>query len=374
MEQLFIKEVKTKSDFNRFISFPDELYKGNKFRVPQLHSIERSTLNKEKNPAFDYCEAAFWLAYRDNKIVGRVATIINSEANKVWNEKVVRFGWIDFIDDLDVSKKLIEVVEQWGKKKGMVSVQGPLGFTDFDLEGMLIEGFDELGTQAVIYNYPYYSAHLEKHGYKKDVDWVQYEITIPKSVPEKIKRVAAIVEKKYKVRPLKVKKRKEILPYAGKMFQLINESFKELYGFVPLTEKQIVYYTKMYFSIIDPRFVCFVLDENDDLIGFGLSVASLSKALIKAKGKLFPFGFIHILRAIKKNDTVDLLLQAVKGEYQSKGIPAIFFKEMMQASIDAGMKKAISSHALESNKSAFLMFNDFESRQHLRRRSYTKKI
>jgi len=374
MSDTLIKEVKTSSDLNRFIAFPDKLYKGNKYRVPQLHSIERSTLTIGKNPAFDYCEAKYWLAYKDNTIVGRITAIINTSANKIWNEKVVRFGWIDFIDDLDVSKKLIETVEEWGKSKGMETVQGPLGFTDFDLEGMLVEGFEELGTQAVIYNYPYYPAHIEKHGYKKDVDWLQFEITIPRIVPDKIKRVAEIVQKKYNVRPLKVKKRKEIIPYAGKMFQLINESFKDLYGFVPLTDKQIKYYTKMYFSLIDPRFVSFVINEKDELIGFGLSVASLSKALIKAKGKLFPFGFIHILKAIKYNDTVDLLLQAVKPEYHNKGIPAIFFKEMMQSSIDAGMKTAISSHALEDNKSAFLMFNDLEHRQHLRRRSYTKEI
>ena len=374
MNQLIIKEVKTKSELNRFISFPDKLYKGNKFRVPQLHSIERSTLNPSKNPAFDYCEAKYWLAYNNNKVVGRITGIINKSANKTWNEKVVRFGWIDFIDDENVSEILIKQVEKWGKLKGMTTIQGPLGFTDFDLEGMLIEGFEEMATQAVIYNYPYYPTHLEKHGYKKDVDWVQFEINIPKTVPDKIKRVAKIVEKKYNVRPLKVKTRKEILPYAGKMFQLINESFKDLYGFVPLTKKQIKYYTKMYFSIIDPRFVCFVIDENDELIGFGLSVASLSKALIKAKGKLFPFGFIYILNAIRKNDTVDLLLQAVNEKYINKGIPAIFFNEMMQSSIDAGMTTAISSHALESNKSAFSMFNAFDSRQHLRRRSYTKPI
>ncbi|RLD26499.1 MAG: hypothetical protein DRI54_02730 [Bacteroidetes bacterium] len=374
MGQLYIKEVKSKSELNRFISFPDKLYKGNKYRVPQLHSIERSTLSPKKNPAFDYCEAKYWLAYQDNKIVGRIAGMINQKANEIWNQNVIRFGWIDFIDDVDVSALLIKTVEEWGKSKGMVAAHGPLGFTDFDLEGMLVEGFDEMGTQAVIYNYPYYPVHLENHGYKKDVDWVQFEIKIPKVVPDKIKRVASIVQKKYNVRPLKVKTRKEILPYAGQMFQLINESFKDLYGFVPLTEKQIKYYTKMYFSIIDPRFVCFVIDENDELIGFGLSIASLSKALIKAKGKLFPFGFIYILNAIKKNDTVDLLLQAVNAKYINKGIPAIFFNEMMQASIDAGMTTAISSHALESNKSAFLMFNDLDSRQHLKRRSYAKKL
>ena len=374
MDQLYIKEVKSKSELNRFISFPDKLYKGNKYRVPQLHSFERSTLSAKKNPAFDYCESKYWLAYQDNKIVGRIAGMINQKANEIWNQNVVRFGWIDFIDDVDVSALLIKTVEEWGKLKGMAAAHGPLGFTDMDLEGMLIYGFDEIGTQAVIYNYPYYPDHLDKHGYKKDVDWVQFKIKIPEKVPDKIKRIADIVQKKYNVRPLKVKKAKELLPYAPKMFRLMNETFKDLYGFVPLSEKQIKYYTKMYFSVINPRYLCFVVDQEDELVGFGLSLTSLSEALIKAKGKLFPFGFIHILKALKYNDTVDMFLQAVKPEYQNKGIPSIFFNEMTQAFIDNGIKYAISSHALEDNKSAFLMFKDFDSRQHLKRRSYTKNL
>lgn len=374
MDQLYIKEVISRSELNDFISFPDKLYKGNKYRVPQLHSYERSTLSTKKNPAFDYCEAKYWLAYHDGKIVGRVAGIINNKANKTWKEKVVRFGWIDFIDEVDVSGMLLNTVEEWGKSKGMEAVQGPLGFTDMDLEGMLVKGFDEIGTQAVIYNFPYYPIHLENHGYKKDVDWVQYKINIPDKVPDKIKRVAEIVQRKYKVKSLQVKKPKELLPYAEKMFHLMNETFKDLYGYVPLSEKQIKYYTKMYFSMINPRYVSFVVNENDELIGFGLSLMSLSKALIKAKGKLFPFGFIHILKALKFNDTVDILLQAVRPEYINKGIPAIFFNEMTQVYIDEGIKYAISSHALEDNKSAFLMFDDFDNQQHLRRRSYAKTL
>ena len=374
MDQLYIKEVISRSELNDFISFPDKLYKGNKYRVPQLHSYERSTLSTKKNPAFDYCEAKYWLAYHDGKIVGRVAGIINNKANKTWKEKVVRFGWIDFIDEVDVSGMLLNTVEEWGKSKGMEAVQGPLGFTDMDLEGMLVKGFDEIGTQAVIYNFPYYPNHLENHGYKKDVDWVQYKINIPDKVPDKIKRVAEIVQRKYKVKSLQVKKPKELLPYAEKMFHLMNETFKDLYGYVPLSEKQIKYYTKMYFSMINPRYVSFVVNENDELIEFGLSLMSLSKALIKAKGKLFPFGFIHILKALKFNDTVDILLQAVRPEYINKGIPAIFFNEMTQVYIDEGIKYAISSHALEDNKSAFLMFDDFDNQQHLRRRSYAKTL
>ncbi|UBM63428.1 GNAT family N-acetyltransferase [Candidatus Sulfidibacterium hydrothermale] len=373
MENVVIKEVKSKADLKKFIAFPDKLYKGNKYRVPQLHMFEKATLSPKKNPAFDFCEARYWLAYKDNKIVGRIAAIINHKSNEIWNEKHMRFGWIDFIDDIEVSKALIQAVENWAKEKGMEAVHGPLGFSDMDLEGMLVEGFNEIGTQATLYNYPYYPEHLEKLGYVKDVDWIQFEIKVPDKVPDKIKRISSLVLQKYNLHVLEVKKAKEFLPYAKKMFHTLNEAFQSLYGFVPLTEKQIEKYTKDYFSAIDPRFVCFVLDKDDDVVGFGISLYSLSEALQKAKGKLFPFGFIHILKALKKNDKVDMLLQAVKPQYQNKGIPAVFYSEMMQAYIDNGVKTAISSHALEDNKSAFLMFKDYELRQHLKRRCYIKK-
>lgn len=369
-----IKEVQTNSQLSDFIKFPDKLYKSNKFRVPQLHLYERTILIPDQNPSFDFCEACYWLAYDNKKIVGRIAGIINHKANAIWNEKVVRFGWIDFIDNTEVSEGLIKTVEEWGREKGMTKVQGPMGFTDMDLEGMLVNGFEEKGTQAVIYNYPYYPIHLEKLGYLKDVDWVQFEIQVPEKVPENIKRLSEIVQKKYNLRPLKVRKTKEIIPYAKKMFNTLNSSFKDLYSFVPLNEKQVDFYIKQYFSMVNPAFVSFVLDSNDDVAGFGISFSSLSEAMIKAKGKLFPIGFIHILRAMHKNDKVDMLLQGVKPEYQNKGVPAIFFAEMMQAYIDNGIKTAISSHALENNQSAFLMFNNYEHRQHLRRRSYAKHL
>jgi ribosomal protein S18 acetylase RimI-like enzyme len=369
-----IIEVKTKKQLSDFIKFPDELYRGNQYRVPQLHTFEKTILNTDKNPAFEFCRAKYWLAYQDKRIVGRIAGIINQKANEVWNEKNARFGWIDFIDDNNVSSALIKTVEDWGRSNGMTKIQGPMGFSDMDLEGMLVEGFDEIGTQAVIYNYPYYPKHLEENGYTKDADWVQFEIKVPDRVPDRIKRISEIVQKKYHLRPLKVKKSKDLIPYASKMFDTLNESFSDLYGFVALTQKQKDFYIKQYFSMVNPKFVSFVLDSNEDVVGFGISFTSLSAAMIKAKGKLFPTGFIHILKAMRKNDKVDMLLQGVKAEYQNKGIPAIFFAEMMQAYIDNGIKTAVSSHALENNQRAFLMFDDFESRQHLRRRSYAKQL
>ncbi|MDO9187369.1 MAG: hypothetical protein Q7W13_15250 [Bacteroidia bacterium] len=370
-----VAEVNSDKDLKRFISFPDKLYKGNKYRVPQLHTYEKSALSSKINPAFDFCEAKLWLVYKHNEIVGRIAGIINHRSNEVWNENVVRFGWIDFIDDAKVSETLLKTVEEWGKSHGMSKVQGPLGFSDMDLEGMLVEGFNEIGTQAVIYNYPYYPVHLEKHGYSKDVDWVQYEIKVPNEIPEKVKRISELVQTKYGLMILNFKTAKEILPYADQMFSVLNQAFKNLYGFVPLTEKQIKHYVNLYFSMVNPKYVSFVVDKNNEVVGFGLGFLSLSKALMKAKGKLFPFGFIHILKDMKKNDTADLLLQAVKDEYKSKGVPAIFYAHMMQAFIDNGVKTTISSHVLEENKNSLLMFtNGYDARQHMRRRSYMKHL
>lgn len=369
-----IVEITDNEGLKDFIKFPDRLYKGNKFRVTPLHYMEKAALNSKKNPAFDYCEAKYWLAYLDGKVIGRIAGLINHKSNEIRGEKYARFGWIDFIDDYKVSELLIGTVEEWAKGKGMTHIHGPLGFTDMDLEGMLVEGFSEMGTQAVLYNYPYYPVHLEKLNFEKEVDWLQFEIKIPTEVPERIVLISNLVKQKYGLRVLKAKKSKDLLPYAGKMFDTLNEAYEHLYEFVPLTEKQKEYYTKQYFSLIDPKYVCFILDNNDDVVGFGVSIFSLSKALIKAKGKLFPFGFLHIINALRKNDTVDMLLEGVKPQYRNKGIPSIFFAEMMQAYIDNGIKTAISSHALEKNVRAYLMFDDFEHRQHLRRRCYGKRI
>lgn len=370
-----IREVNTKSELKKFIQFPDDLYKNNPYRVPQLHSFEMSTLLKEKNPAFDYCDAKYWLAMRDGKIVGRVAGIINKEANKKWNMNVVRFGWIDFVEDEKVSGALIKQVEDWGKSKGMDKVQGPLGFTDMDLEGMLVEGFDEISTQAVIYNYPYYPQHLEKFGYTKDVDWIQYEIKVPAQVPDKVVRIAELVKQKYGLKILDVKKSKELLPYADKMFDVLNEAFTNLYAFAPLTDRQKKYYVDKYFSMINPEYVSFVVDKNNEVVGFGLGFLSLSKALMKSKGKLFPIGWLHILRDMKKNEVADLLMQAVTDEYKSKGVPALFYAHMMQAFIRNGVKTVISSHVLEENKNSLLMFtNGYDARLHMRRRAYKKDL
>jgi len=374
MSVIEIRVVLTNKDLNTFIKFPDQLYKGNPYRVPQLHTFEKSTLKKDKNPAFDYCEAKYWLAYRDGKVVGRIAGIYNPKSNERWKENNLRFGWIDFIDDIEVSQALIKAVEAWAKEKKLNRIHGPLGFTDMDLEGMLVEGFDEMATQAVLYNYPYYPELMEKMGFTKETDWVQMELKIPKEVPAKISRISKIVQEKYDLRYVKFKNAKQVKPYAKQVFDVINKSYINLYGFVPLTEKQIEYYVNLYFDMVNPKYLGFVVDKNDKLVGFGLGILSLSKAMIKAKGKLLPLGWFHLLKDLYYNDTIDLLLHAVLPEYTSKGVPAIFYDHMTQACIDNGVKTAITSHILEDNKPSLQMFNSFEKRQHLRRRIYAREV
>ena len=373
MAQIEIKEVQNKKDLKQFIAFPDKLYKNNPYRVPPLHTFEISTLDKDKNPAFEYCDAKYWLAYKNGKMVGRIAGIINHKSNDTWNEKNVRFGWIDFIEDQSVADALLNKVIDWGKQQGMTGIHGPLGFTDMDLEGMLVEGFEELSTQAEIYNYPYYPKTMEALGFHKDTDWLQMELDLHiKEVPEKIKRISKLVQQKYGLKYKKFKSAKEIKPYTQQLFELINLSYKDLYGFVPMTQKQIEYYTKMYFDMVNPKYVGMVVDENDKLIGFGLGFLSLSKAMQKAKGKMLPFGWFHLLKAMYYNDTIDLLLHAVHPDFHSKGVPAIFYENMTQACIDNGVTKAITSHILEDNKPSLQMFKNFEHRQHMRRRIYAK--
>ncbi|MEI6184628.1 MAG: hypothetical protein WCP65_03810, partial [Bacteroidota bacterium] len=257
-----IKEVSSKGEMKAFINFPYDLYKGNNYFVPPLRFDEAATLDRKKNPAFDYCEARYWLAYKDNIVVGRIAGILNNAYIEKWNNKYVRFGWVDFIDDENVSRLLVEQVENWAKEKGMTAVHGPLGFTDLDHEGTLIHGFDQLGTLASIYNYPYYQTHFEKLGYGKDTDWVEYKIHIEKEVPERLLKLSSIVERRLKLNVIKGKKPKDILPYGTAIFELINDAYSELYGVTPLTQKQMDYYTKMYFSFMKVEFVTIIVDSE----------------------------------------------------------------------------------------------------------------
>lgn len=369
-----VNEVTKRKQLNDFIDLPYRLYRGHRYFVPPLRFDEVATLRKDKNPAFDYCEAKYWLAYKDGRVVGRIAGIINHAYIQKWGNPYIRFGWIDFEEDEKIVKLLLEKVEDWAKEKGLAAIHGPLGFTDLDHQGMLVEGYDQLGTLATIYNYPYYPRLLEKLGYKKDVDWVEYKIKLPASVPEKLSKIAAIVERRLGVRALVVHSAKEILPYANEIFDLINSAYCNLYGVVPLTKKQIDYYTKQYFSFIHPDFVSLIVDKDGKLAAFGITMPSLSLALQKAKGSLFPFGFIHILKAMKRNKTGDLYLVAIRKELQGKGINAMLMYELTKSYIKNGIEYAESNPELENNLQVQSLWEYYEAKQHKRRRCFIKYL
>lgn len=367
-----IKEIESHSDLKKFVLFPFKLYNNNKYWVPPLIRDEIDTFNKKKNPAYDYCETKLWLAYKNNEIVGRIAGIINHRYIQIWGNKYARFGWLDFVDDPEVSGALFEIFENWAKSNQMVGVHGPLGFTDMDHEGMLVEGFDELGTIATIYNYPYYPKHLENLGYKKDVDWIEFQINVPDKIPEKATKIANMVMERKNIRVLKVKKSKDLLPYATELFHVLNESFAKLYAFVPLSEKQIQLYVKKYFSFIVPDFVKILIDGDNRVAGFVIAMPSLSRALQESKGRLFPFGFIKLLKALKSNRYLDLYLGAIRPDLQGKGADALLITELAKSAIEKGITSAESNPELEENYKVQAHWKYFDSRQHKRRRCYIK--
>ena len=374
---IIIKKVSSKKELKTFIRFNYELYKGNPYSVPDLYDDMLNTFNPKKNAAFEFCEADYFLAYKNDRVVGRVAAIINHRANDTWQKKEVRFGWIDFIDDEEVSEALLDTVAQWGKERGMKSIVGPLGFTDMDAEGMLIDGFDQLGTMSTIYNYPYYQKHMEKLGFEKDADWVEFKMKVPEAIPEKFVRISEIILQKYKLK-IKKLKRKEIKEknYGQRIFDLINEAYAPLYGYSKMTQGQIDQYIKMYLPLIDLRMVSIIEDEEGNLIAAGISMPSLSEALQKAKGKMLPFGWYHLLKAlfIKKPKILDLLLVGVKPEYQSKGVNALLFYDLIPVYQQLGFEYGESNPELEDNKKVQSQWSVFNPEQHKLRRAYRKML
>ena len=381
MSSIQIKRVETKKDLKRFIEFHYDLYKGNPYDVPNLYSDEVKTLSKNKNAAFDFCEAEYYLALKEGKIVGRVAAIINHKANEKWKKKDVRFGWIDFIDDIEVSRALFEAVEEYGRKKGMNYIVGPLGFTDMDPEGMLTWGFDKLGTMATIYNYEYYPQHMEKlGGWEKDNDYVEYYLVVPEKSPEKYTKIAEMVEKRYNLHVRKLTK-KDIFQggYGKKLFDLINLTYSDLYGFSELTDRQIDQYVKMYFPFADLNLVTVIEDGNKDnqLAGLGITIPSLSHALQKCRrGRLFPFGWWHLLRAIKfhKTDGVDLLLMGFLPEYRSKGANALLFADLIPRYVNYGFKWGETQVEMESNEGVQSQWGPLDPINHKKRRCYRRSF
>ena len=366
----------TRSNLKKFVEFQIKLYEGNPYFIPPLVSDEIATLDSKVNPAFDHCESAYFMAYRDGKPVGRIAAMINKQVNEKENSRQARFGFVDFIDDAEVSKALFDTAEQWAKEKGMDNIVGPLGFTDLDNEGMLINGFEELGTMATIYNYPYYPQHIERLGYEKEIDWHEFLIEVPEQIPDKHKRIAEIVKKKFNLRVVKFTSRKALKEQYGQaLFELINEAYDNLYGYSRLTKRQIDYYIKIYLGMLNLDLVTLIVDGDDQLVGVGISIQSMSRALQKSKGKMFPFGWWHLLKGLKgKNDRVDLLLVAVKPQYMGKGVNALLFTDLIPAYNKYGFKWAESNPELESNAAVQNQWEAFSYRQHRNRRAFIKKL
>lgn len=373
-----IKKVTTKSDLKRFIRFNYEFYKNNPYSVPDLYDDMLNTFSPQKNAAFEFCEADYFMAFRDGKMVGRVAAIINRRANETWKKKTVRFGWIDFIDDIEVSTALIDTVKQWGKERGMTEMEGPLGFTDMDAEGMLVEGFDQLSTMATIYNYPYYPQHMEKLGLVKSADWVEMKIYVPDAIPEKHKRISEIISKRYNLHIRKLKSKKEVYKtgIGHEIFRLINEAYTPLFGYSRMTERQIDQYVNMYVPVLDLRMVTLVENEKNELVAVGISMASLSRALQKAKGRLLPFGWWYLLKALmwKRPKVLDLLLVAVRPDYQGKGANALLFTDLIPIYKKMGFEYAESNPELEMNDKVQNQWQYFKTEQHKRRRCFKTDI
>ena len=369
---LNVVEVKTKRQLKRFIDFPYELYADNPYWIPPLRVDELSTLRWDKNPAFSYCEARYWMVYKDNQIVGRIAGIINHEAIEKWGQGYARFGWLDLIDDLEVMKCLLQQVENWAREKGLSGIQGPMGFCDLDKEGMLIDGFDEMGTFTTLYNYAYYPKYMEILGYSKDVDWYEYIMEVPEKLSDDIVRVAEAVKEKNKLKTITFTKPKQILPYAKAIFDLINEAYSDLYNVVPLSDEQVEFFTKQYFSVVNPDYINLVLDESDQLAAFSIGFPSLAKSLQKTKGKLLPLGFIRLLRALKVNNSVDMLLIAVRPDLQGKGVNSLLFKAMAEACWKNGVKVAHLNPQLEDNRKVRSQWKRFTGQQNKKRRCYYK--
>jgi len=372
-----IKTVSSKKDMKVFVRFANKLYKGNRYYVPSMPFDDLNTLDKDKNGAFDFCEAEYYLAYKDGQVAGRVAAIVNHKANQTWKVDQVRFGWIDFIDDIEVSSALLDAVVKFGKDRGMTQIVGPLGFTDFDPEGMLVEGFDRLSTMALIYNYPYYPEHMKRLGYYKETGWVEYRITIPDQLPDNHRRLSSLIKDRY---DLKVRKmtRRQIRKenYGRKLFELINETYCVLYGYSLLSDRQIDQYVDLYLSLVDTKMLTFIENPEGELIAAGISIPSLSEALQKCNGEILPFGWWHIMKAMfwKKPDTLDLLLIGVRQDYQNKGVNSLLFVDLFENYKKMGFKYAETNANLETNAKVQAMWTPFEKELHKRRWVFGKEI
>ena len=358
----------------RWVNFPLDLYKNCEYYVPSLRGDEFDTFNPKKNDAYEYCEAECYLAYKDGKIAGRVAAIINHNANKKWGKKTVRFGWIDFIEDREVLKALIDAVEDFGRQRGCTEINGPLGFTDMDREGLLVEGYDVLSSFTCIYNYPYYDPMLAELGFTKDVDWTQRVVDLEPELPKMFK-LAPYIEERSNIHIAGGKSMKEIARrYGMEIFHMYNESFAPLYGFAPLTDRQIKAYLATYVPILDPDFVAIAVNDQDKPIGFAFCVPTLATAVKKSKGRLLPFGIFRILRALKRPTALEALLIGVLPEFQGAGAPVLLFKKIHESCIKRGVTRIILNPQLEENHKVQTLFEQYKPTFYTRRRSYIREI
>ena len=381
MASVEIRKVESRADLSTFIDFHYDLYKDSPYDAPNLYTDEVNTLRKDRNAAFDFCEAEYYMAFRDGKMVGRVAAIINHHANEKWNCRQVRFGWIDFVDDREVSAALIKAVEDYGRSHGMTEIVGPLGFTDMDPEGMLTVGFEELGTMATIYNYPYYPQHIEAMpGWVVDNNYVEYKLYVPEKIPEKYAKVAEMIQTRYGLRVKKLT-RKDVFEggYGRKIFEIINATFDQLYGYSTLTDRQIDQYVNMYLPMADLDLVTLIEDSTADnkVVGVGITIPSLTKALQKCRrGRLFPFGWWHIVQALKRHKTkvVDLLLVGVLPEYRSKGANALLFYDLIPRYQKYGFEWGETHVEMETNEKVQNQWGPLDPVQHKRRKCYKRDI
>jgi len=370
-----IRRVSNSRELRKYIAFPIDLYRGNPYYVPALFLDDLNTLDAKKNAAFEFCEAEYWLAYKEGKLVGRVAGIVNPRYIEKWKNRWARFGWLDFVEDFEVASALIRTVEEWARAKGLDAVHGPMGFTDLDREGLLVEGFDEAATLATNYNYPYYAEYLERLGYKKDKDWIEFQVTVPSIIPEKVLRVNELIQKRTGARIFEWKTKKEIVTRFGKeLFGLIDEAYVGLYGTTPLSERQVDAYIKQYLGFVDPRFTKIIVDAEDQLIGFGISIPSLSDALRNSRGRLFPFGWLRLLLALRNPRFMDMYLVAVRPEYQARGVVAVLMTALNRSAIENGVQFAETNPELEDNIEVQGLWKDYDKRQHKRRRVFLKKL
>ena len=372
-----IREVKSKSDLRRFVAYPNKLYRDVPQFMPPLQSEDMADWDRKKNPAFEYCDAKCYLALRDGEIVGRIGAILSRRSNEKWNKRRMRFTQVDFIDDIEVSTALFETVEAWAREMGCNEVHGPLGFTDLDREGMLVEGFDQKSMFITYYNHPYYIDHLTRLGYVKDVDWVEFLIDVPQPGDRIVPRLQQLSDRVLKSTGLhvaQVRHRRDFRPYIEKVFDLINTCYAHLYGTVELSREQIKKYADKFIPMINPDLACFVMDENDNMVAFGVAAPSMAAAIKKNDGHMFPFGFIDILRALRKNDTLDLYLIAVRPDYQDRGVNAVLMNHVLKGCHKIGIQKAETGPQLEQNFKIQHQWSLFKYRNHKRRRCFIKQL